>query len=296
MMRLVGAELPFARARDLLGRLTGGSRVSTSTVRRHTEAAGEEILARQSTEMAVSWRAREEETVCAALDGCMVLTRQDGWREVKVGEIHGRGDGRRVHYVGDLGGPRTVGHLMRRSLMGLRVGTAKKQVALGDGAAWIWNVFRDVFDMATQVVDYYHVAEQIHSCGNILYGEGAMEAGRWAKRLKGIVWQKGPGALEGAIRRTRAKGNVRQKALRSLAGYVENNYRRMDYPAFREAGLPTGSGPVESACKNLVQMRLKRPGCRWNRRSVRQMVALRSAILSHTFLQESPQPSGCPCK
>ena len=226
----------------------------------------------------------------------MALTREDGWREVKVGEIYVRGDGQRVHYVGDLGGPRTVGHLMRRSLMELRAGRAKKQVALGDGAVWIWNVFRDAFGIATQVVDYYHVAEQIHACANILYGEGAMEAGRWAKRLKGLVWNQGPGPLEEAIRRTRVKGRRGQKALRGLAGYVENNYRRMDYPAFRKAGLPTGSGPVESGCKNLVQIRLKRPGCRWNRRSIRQMVALRAAILSHTFLEETTHPSGCPTK
>jgi len=293
-VELLGAELPFARAAELLRRLTGGSRLSASTVLRHTEAAGEAIRQTQSTEMTVSWRARADDTLCAALDGCMVLTRGKGWREVKVGEIYVEGDSGRVHYVGHLGGPRPLGRLLRRSLMALRAGTAENQVALGDGAAWIWNVFRDTFDTATQVVDYYHVAEQIHGCANRLYGEGAVEAGRWAKRLKGIVWNQGPGPLEEAIRRTRVKGRRRQKALRGLAGYVENHYRRIDYPALRKAGLPTGSGPVESGCKHLVQSRLKRPGCRWNTESVNQMVALRSAILSHTFPEDTPAPSPCP--
>ena len=52
------------------------------------------------------------------------------------------------------------------------------------------------------------------------------------------------------------------EALR-CAGYVEANRARMRCPAFRAAGLPVGSGVVESAC-GAVAGRLKRGGMRWS--------------------------------
>ena len=49
---------------------------------------------------------------------------------------------------------------------------------------------------------------------------------------------------------------------RPCAGYVETNHDRMRYPGFRAAGLPVGSGVVESAC-DTVAGRLKRGGMHW---------------------------------
>ena len=46
--------------------------------------------------------------------------------------------------------------------------------------------------------------------------------------------------------------------------------------AHRAAGLPIGSGPVESAGKHLVQLRLKRPGARWSEPGAAALLALRA--------------------
>ena len=50
--------------------------------------------------------------------------------------------------------------------------------------------------------------------------------------------------------------------VRQTRGYFRANRARMDYPRFRELGLPTGSGAVESAARYVVQLRMKRPGSR----------------------------------
>ena len=54
----------------------------------------------------------------------------------------------------------------------------------------------------------------------------------------------------------------------------------MRYPIFRQAGHPIGSGTVESACKVVVQERMKQAGMRWSRAGAQAMLALRSVLLS----------------
>ena len=66
--------------------------------------------------------------------------------------------------------------------------------------------------------------------------------------------------------------------------YLFHNRWRMRYHLFREAGYPIGSGTVESACKHVVQQRLKQSGMRWSLIGAQAMLALRSTLLSQPNL------------
>ena len=55
---------------------------------------------------------------------------------------------------------------------------------------------------------------------------------------------------------------------------------RMDYATYRRAGFPIGSGTIESACKTVVQARMKLAGMRWSRAGATAMLTLRSLSLS----------------
>jgi hypothetical protein len=57
----------------------------------------------------------------------------------------------------------------------------------------------------------------------------------------------------------------------------------MQYPTFRRAGWPIGSGMVESANKLVVQARLKGTGMRWERKNVNPMLALRNGVCSERW-------------
>jgi hypothetical protein len=57
----------------------------------------------------------------------------------------------------------------------------------------------------------------------------------------------------------------------------------MCYAAYREAGYPVGSGSVESACKVVVQERMKQAGMRWSRPGAQAMLALRSILLGERW-------------
>jgi hypothetical protein len=71
--------------------------------------------------------------------------------------------------------------------------------------------------------------------------------------------------------------------VRQAVGYIFHNRRRMDYAAFRQAGYPIGSGTIESACKTVVQARMKQSGMRWSRQGAQAMLALRSLLLSERW-------------
>ena len=47
------------------------------------------------------------------------------------------------------------------------------------------------------------------------------------------------------------------------ATYFQNNLARMNYAHFRKQGYLIGSGTVESGCKQIGTMRLKRSGAQW---------------------------------
>ena len=56
---------------------------------------------------------------------------------------------------------------------------------------------------------------------------------------------------------------------------MEPRRDKMRYPEFLARGLDIGSGPIESACKNVIARRLKGPGMRWTRANANAMAALR---------------------
>jgi hypothetical protein len=49
---------------------------------------------------------------------------------------------------------------------------AKRQVFLGDGALWIWNLVAMVAPQAIEIVDLYHAKEHLSKLGNDIFGPG----------------------------------------------------------------------------------------------------------------------------
>jgi hypothetical protein len=83
-----------------------------------------------------------------------------------------------------------------------------------------------------------------------------------------------------------------QAGLSEFAHYFETHQVRMRYLDFQEAGLPIGSGSVESEVKQFKQ-RLAAPGMRWSRPGVERMIPLRAAVLDGSFDRRWPQ-AACP--
>ena len=46
-------------------------------------------------------------------------------------------------------------------------GKIKEVVLVGDGAQWIWNLCEELFTDAVQILDYYHLTENVNNYANI---------------------------------------------------------------------------------------------------------------------------------
>ena len=62
--------------------------------------------------------------------------------------------------------------------------------------------------------------------------------------------------------------------------YFTNHSAKMNYATSLEKKLPIGSGVVEAACKVLVKQRLSISGCRWERNTVDDILAIRGLVLT----------------
>jgi hypothetical protein len=76
---------------------------------------------------------------------------------------------------------------------------------------------------------------------------------------------------------------INQEAVREHITYLRKRLSLMQYPLFRQAGWPIGSGMVESANKLVVEARLKGSGMRWERPNVNPMLVLRNGVCNERW-------------
>lgn len=279
------------------------------SVWRRADRWGQQIQAveqqRQQAANALPWRGqagpntlRLPHNMGVGMDGTMVCLRQEGWKELKMGtvfdvEVHAEpvDDGaeleERAHavhntYVAFLGEPTPLGQLLWSEAIRRHLPQAHDTLAIGDGAKWIWNLVQEHFSDSWQVVDWYHAQQHLYEAANLVLGEGSPATAQWVKAMRtplyqGQVWQ----VVQG-IRDLAAEYPSQQNALEKEASYFENNKRRMQYLDVREAGLPIGSGMVESGCKQFGA-RFNGAGMRWSREGAERLIPIRAAILSQRF-------------
>lgn len=262
-------------------------RVSHQGVREVTESVGEEVRSAQAAgsfcgeEAPLKVRTeRGSSRAYVSADGTMVNT-DKGWREAKIGAFYTQGKDQQ-HYVATLSEAASFGMEMRRHADAVGALGARQRVVIGDGAAWIWKMAREQFPGSVEVVDYYHLSEQVWTCARALYGERTRQGTAWASRRLREIREAGPKRMLTRLRNAKRRRRTReeQAAVETLLGYVVERQDRLRYPTFRAMGLDIGSGPVESACRHVVGKRLKGGGMRWRTGNAEVMLRLRALTAS----------------
>jgi hypothetical protein len=72
-----------------------------------------------------------------------------------------------------------------------------------------------------------------------------------------------------------------RETLGKVITFFHNHRRWMQYDVSLAAGLPVGTGVVESACGSVVKHRMEGEGKRWSLAGAEAMLALRSLKKSH---------------
>jgi hypothetical protein len=156
---------------------------------------------------------------------------------------------------------------------------ASRQVALGDGAAWLWNIVAECFPNAIQILDKFHAKEHVHEVANAVFGAGTDLGREWSRQR---CAEMDAGKIEALISGVAAYSS-RSEVARTCVGYFTSNRARMDYPRFEQLGLCVGSGVVEAGCKVAIGARLKRAGMRWSEPGANAIAALRCCRLSNRY-------------
>ena len=158
----------------------------------------------------------------------------------------------------------------------------------GERSLWTYAEQNPLFADYLMLVDFYHSCEHLADAAEALWGAGSPAANQWYDeyRHKLLHEEKGAHQILRSIdyyRRTRRFSKMRLKAMDSQRTFFQRNKKRMHYAAFRQQGLPIGSGPVEAACKSLVKTRLCRSGMRWSWPGGQRVLQLRTYVKSERW-------------
>lgn len=223
---------------------------------------------------------KADEVLYVEADGSMILTREEGWSEVKVGRIfkssdclHAEGKPGWIshsQYTAHLGGHKDFTITMD-NLLDKYGHLGNRLVFVSDGATWIRNWVEDAFPEAISILDYYHACEHLHEFSSSVFADKAKEK-IWTDKQKEWLLK---GQVKTVISNIKRMGK-NSVAASQLITYYSNNKNRMAYQEYKKIGCGIiGSGAIESAHRTLVQKRMKQSGQRWSWDGAQHMLNLR---------------------
>lgn len=283
----LAAWMPFGRAAQMLQALTG-VQVSEATVRRHTEQMGNvvETLQDEQSQTETSVTTRQEQApkqLVMSADGAFVPLEHGVWAEVRtlaIGEVEQQGEQSRTRalsYFSRMSDANTFADRSSAETQQRQVLQAAHVAVVTDGAGWLQSWTDLHRPDATRILDFPHAAQRISAILETLAQAGQRMAPEALERCLHLLKHRGPRPvlrwLGWLTREARERGSIAE----DLA-YLHKREPLMQYPIYRAAGWPIGSGMVESANKLVMQARLKGAGMHWGPAHVNPMLALRTTV------------------
>jgi Uncharacterised protein family (UPF0236) len=315
LLGILGVETSFEEASDLAERFLL-FRVSDNTVRKHTEGYGQaQTQIEQEWKQTTAFELQEQSLkkhlgrVYASMDGAHVPLHGE-WRELKTlcwyevemmqpsrSQNHhserAQGVGARVgeqshlqarnmKYYCDIQEAEQFGKLLWATGTQHQVDAFEEIIFVSDGAVWIWNLVEKYYPNAVQIVDWYHASEYLTPIAEAAFGANTAQAHEWLTQARTELWE---GRIQDVIQSCRSllSHTAARLWIEKAITYYDHNEKRMDYARFRQCGYLIGSGTIESACKQIAAVRLKRSGARWTLPGVVATAKARAAWLSKSW-------------
>jgi hypothetical protein len=167
---------------------------------------------------------------------------------------------------------RDFGRQMAREAKRRRFFEATAKAFLGDGLPWNWTIWKDHFPTFTPILDFIHPLSYLYLAAKAVHPSSAEDA--WTQY---VAWMRGcwQGEVDQVLEELRFQqrklGDPPPKApdsdprqiVATTINYLHNNRQRMDYPAYRQAGLPVTTAWMESLVKEM-NYRVKGTEMFWN--------------------------------
>ena len=139
-----------------------------------------------------------------------------------------------------------------------------------------------------RVADFYHVSERIWAMADALFNKNQQQqADAWARRmLKNLKKPSGASRVlhsAASLYHRRKLGKTRDLDFWKAYRYLQSRTKHLRYSEYQSNHIPIGSGVTEAACKTIYTQRLKLSGMRWSFEGAKQILTLRSILLSGTW-------------
>ena len=188
-------------------------------------------------------------------------------------------------YDGVITSSERLFELMKQYLSALQASKATLLIFIADGAPEHWDGVAALVEAlnldkgrVVEIFDWAHATQHLTSaidaCGKLTDQQRTQWLNIQRKRLKKGRLNAVLDTLQNLCRGRRAS------KLRKQIAFFQQHAHRMRYPEFRKAGLPIGSGAVESAIRRVVNLRMKGPGTFWAPENAQRMLFIRCQLLS----------------
>jgi hypothetical protein len=298
-MTLLGQRVTFEESEFFLNKFLKVE-VSHETIQEFTEKIGRRIAADEKIRVQKilnkdGYVISEETnnslpkfgTAYMELDGSMVQTREENWKEVKNGILFTEKDRVQVDknhkellkkkyfsvFNESDNSQNNFNNRATQAANDFGFHLYEKQVILGDGAVSIWNYASTYHPHAIQILDYCHACEYL---GDAIISLNLVTNEKEVREEKFVQLENGK--IEEIIDWLYSQKQT--QAIESCIRYFQNNKQRMRYGDYKKMGLDIGSGAIESAHRIIVQIRMKSSGMHWGIKNVQSIISLRAKYLS----------------
>jgi hypothetical protein len=180
----------------------------------------------------------------------------------------------RPQLAAPLGGADEAGDQLKHCAVQAGMGKNTTVHCVGEGAPWIADQVERVFGAQGHfVVDFYPLCDYVSAAATRCAPEAPR---RWFEEQKQRLKQGRVDEVLAALypHHKPAATPDAKAPVRRCYRYITNRPGQFDYPAALAAGLPLGSGKIESAHRSVIQNRLKIAGAWWKPENAHCMLAL----------------------
>jgi hypothetical protein len=285
-----GADQAFARIAEKLQEHYG-IQVPTTMARAITEKHGAAMLAGEPLQSQVPGQPGVKQLI-AEIDGSLVpivqtaplsgqlpcsdkrKNRRVEWKQARLSLV--RRDGSVTpKFAATLGSAEQAGAQLLDLALRAGMGSQSRVHGLGDGADWIYQQVQEQFaEQASYLIDFYHLCDYLAAAAPHC-GDNAAAA--WLQQHQTLMKENQTDRvlddLAPYLEREAAAGD--DAPVKACYRYIDNRPGQFNYQAALAAGLPIGSGEIESAHRYVIQERLKIAGAWWRMENASKMLALR---------------------
>jgi hypothetical protein len=232
--------------------------------------------------------AQPARTVVTALDGSLIpivesVSGEDkrkgktlGWRQANLCCARSK-DAVECVYGATLASVKMAGLIWREVAEGAGLESTTDVHGVADGADPILNAFKEQFGTDEQkakfTLDFYHVGQYLGQAGEVIAPGRNKE---WLHEQQGRLLENKIQEVLKTLEVQLEPVGQKPAPVRAAHHYMDKRKDNMDYAGARAAGLPIGSGEVESGHRHVIQQRLKIAGAWWTLPNAEAILQLRT--------------------